>query len=1425
MNAGSNRVSCPGGFLFVAAPEGFGIMVSGAGPGGAPLFGFAHWVGDGTNIDVRDVNGNPLNASTSVTNTQVRVGQLVIDGAAKFLHYEFTACANSGSVKRSKFQFGRVRSTGYLDTIEDCVFSRHDWFDFDSIVGYFGGAFQASQWTGRLNVRNPMVGQGSIGIPPAPGAQHSWTPNAPGDYPAPAYDVTQKPLLWKQGAGGLYFDPVGLDRVAGAQGGGPNGNALGVVGRHLSGAPWPNSPSGPSGADVPGLDTRLSSVPGTGVGAPGRLVLSSPVKGASGNTATQALADTLTLDQGHAIIAAPTTAPADAALPNGSASTYLDEASGQLVQRVRKSDGSYTTAPVPLGSWPVSLLPVVADAHDRAGQYPSPADGARVHNTAAQEIQEYSASLGRWFTSIERPSETVNPRKFALETWYTATGVSTIGQNREDYLTPTDLATITAIGARGQYYAYVDTRDFYCLMEAILEAWAPGSVAGNIQFGSGRNRTLYIPPGDYLINRPIWSSQILGAHMVGHSPSSSRIRGFMPGSRVYWTDGMTSCSIRRVGFDHVSLRNENSYNNFWQPILDNDWFSQFGAVGGVPPSVAYDGTARHVTGFASPSLKRQGSGWTPNQFAGKWLIVIDDTNNYVCVGQAIRIRENSTDTLYLDGRWSWVPSGVGTKFIIAPKKYGWARWHGNNWMTDYDPKTDFSATGANVVAGDTLYRFHNGNKYDGLNAPQLLQVTVGSVSATKKTLVLTADWSTWAGSQAPYPSTRDQPMEANAQAEIPAPYHDLCNYCVGGTYFDNNGGANPITGNNDTYIDLDSSPGAIHHTVGGYCQFSASGTAYNGVVSSSDSINIVQNGVDRRVVSGNPNTDSLKYLMATSGPGLGARRLIKSMTVAGGNTTWVLNDALGMNAGDSFAIVDASVIGMILPIADQPTLTRLQFNYEIGGGIRQRYLFSKNPSIGDTITILAANRGVAFTHNYFEQVEPQASDGKSELLWAWARSGDGSMGSEATIIDCTCNAPRTGFYVAGLNAINIYWRGGQAGAPQHTFYVEKGWINIKGTGFGGGTPYTMQKKGMDVSVNTSSANRRTRFSELDSETGLLIDCSQPCLIDDCAVAAGIGGQRLNAGHVWSEGDLWYPVQSFGRQYMCVAVFGTRLTDAVVESTLNMDSLLIGAVDGSGNGAHFVRMDPFAISTAQPDSVLIGGNYAGGVFNAQGGPSVIGGEWSRPDWFFGNGTLRNVQLGTGTHIANVKVVPGIFDGSYAGQPCLPYHLFFRFNVLNNVNRFQHPTPMMHAGPIIMVVGDNGTPWQTGFNPYSPNQCDGATVLLAVLEQGSPAIPQGPVVLGKPPASGVDQPGREFLLAGGMATGAGIGGPVRVQAGARGGASGNAVRGLVDAAQFDNDVGAGNTRFLLYDVTAGTLKRVTVGAADSGGSGFKVLRVVN
>jgi hypothetical protein len=59
----------------------------------------------------------------------------------------------------------------------------------------------------------------------------------------------------------------------------------------------------------------------------------------------------------------------------------------------------------------------------------------------------------------------------------------------------------------------------------------------------------------------------------------------------------------------------------------------------------------------------------------------------------------------------------------------------------------------------------------------------------------------------------------------------------------------------------------------------------------------------------------------------------------------------------------------------------------------------------------------------------------------------------------------------------------------------------------------------------------------------------------------------------------------------------------------------------------------------------------------------------------------------------------------------------------------------------------------------------------------------------------------------------------------GSSGTTLQTLRDVIQADGNTTSGETPMLLLDITAGTMKRVSIGAADSGGAGFKVLRVPN
>jgi hypothetical protein len=50
-------------------------------------------------------------------------------------------------------------------------------------------------------------------------------------------------------------------------------------------------------------------------------------------------------------------------------------------------------------------------------------------------------------------------------------------------------------------------------------------------------------------------------------------------------------------------------------------------------------------------------------------------------------------------------------------------------------------------------------------------------------------------------------------------------------------------------------------------------------------------------------------------------------------------------------------------------------------------------------------------------------------------------------------------------------------------------------------------------------------------------------------------------------------------------------------------------------------------------------------------------------------------------------------------------------------------------------------------------------------------------------------------------------------------------VTNAITADQNASAGNTRFLLWDVSQAKLQRVSIGVNDSGGAGYRVLRIPN
>jgi hypothetical protein len=92
------------------------------------------------------------------------------------------------------------------------------------------------------------------------------------------------------------------------------------------------------------------------------------------------------------------------------------------------------------------------------------------------------------------------------------------------------------------------------------------------------------------------------------------------------------------------------------------------------------------------------------------------------------------------------------------------------------------------------------------------------------------------------------------------------------------------------------------------------------------------------------------------------------------------------------------------------------------------------------------------------------------------------------------------------------------------------------------------------------------------------------------------------------------------------------------------------------------------------------------------------------------------------------------------------------------------------------------------------------------------------------TGTNIAGGKVTLAGGKSTGNATP-AVAALAASLAGSSGTTTQTLRDGLHIDGNVTAAETPLLLFDIDKGSLQRVSIGAADSGGTGYKVLRVPN
>lgn len=1023
--------------------------------------------------------------------------------------------------------------------------------------------------------------------------------------------------------------------------------------------------------------------------------------------------------------------------------------------------------------------------------------GSTVYNLSTQRIER--KVTGGYVKLTDTPIDTVNPYTFALPGWQVGTGQIIFITQAEINANPQ---------WKGTYFAGLDTQDYVCIQEAIYNAYAAQSQTGSIIWGS--QHPIYIPAGAYWVSRPLWIAQTQGAQIRGGGQLGTYISQMSSDAQVLKTDGFAYSSIRDMAFQGAnSYRHVTPHAHFHKATVDFDCMGNNGIIGG-PPNQTCDMTPRTIISSSMPYLRRANSNWAINQWAGKYVAIIDDYPNSWAVGELRRIIENTADTLYIAGDWDFTwnigtgsaPSSTACKFVLDPLVANWSNFHDLSHTIDFT--TDFTNLSGSVSPDGKILRKFNYRHQNGTGSQA---VTI--ISHTKRSLYHTAysasifqylDY----GAGGPYPNTGSlqaalQLASSNGLASVPTE-QPSCNYVIGGTYYDatNDGQDHTIYASSDNWVTFSGSFG-VNDKVGAYIQLisSSQGMAPTAITSevggfgpTGDWSILTINGLNRT-----PNGDVGKYLSVCQlGGGATDSRLYQNRLILSNTTSsFTLDQAIGLGTGDVVQIVDPA-LGQIYPIC-QNSGSIIYTTYAPGGGTYQKHYWSRRPKAGDVFNLQGRNTNQLVHQNNFNNISIGGT--AADLGWAWCRSGDGGMGSETSWHDCTLGATRVCFFGNGYNMIDCHWHGGGAGAMVYGFYIPRGTMNFYGIGFG--TQMGTQQ-GHDIVLADGQAAHNV-LSAVYSESRLMVSSGAPVVMLNPRHASGIDIGGLDGAYVgtgafnrtWSPGEYWTPPAPWhkGRQFICVAIIGNGST---AQATMPSSSVAEGYdprvqfVGPDGNGAAFIRSDVLTWAGSS-DMYIMGGTLSAGMLKNYGNSTVFGTQFSRPDWR----GLGNYAIGAGVNAIGAKVRPSFMDGNnwFGGDPP---SLAFYGSTPTDYEQPLHPTII--SNPIFMPLSWYGQLVQMGFMPFlhqDPGWANGRWNyhLMSFLDNGSATRAGESVVFGKRPRSGSDVVGVDMVIAGGQSTGQAVGGGLRFQVAVPSGSSGLLVNDLTDAVAID-----GNKRTKFY-----------------------------
>ncbi|HVF70730.1 MAG TPA: right-handed parallel beta-helix repeat-containing protein [Chthoniobacterales bacterium] len=169
IRAGSDELGLDGAGLDPAAAENYGVVVTGAGPEGKPLYATIRKSDKGKWAMTEK-------ATTAVSMAQVRLGPLAADGGIKWMHYEYDEVVTDStvSVTNNSFRWGRTRFGG--GAIAHNNFARAD--NLELLAKLRDGPARASVENNRLT-RNGGWNSGADEKPSLPDKATSPDPTPP----------------------------------------------------------------------------------------------------------------------------------------------------------------------------------------------------------------------------------------------------------------------------------------------------------------------------------------------------------------------------------------------------------------------------------------------------------------------------------------------------------------------------------------------------------------------------------------------------------------------------------------------------------------------------------------------------------------------------------------------------------------------------------------------------------------------------------------------------------------------------------------------------------------------------------------------------------------------------------------------------------------------------------------------------------------------------------------------------------------------------------------------------------------------------------------------------------------------------------------------------------------------------------------------